>query len=548
MSLTRQRVAILVGVLATSIAVACGPEKVIDPGTGEPVWASVAPKTGTLRAISASLQLVVVDPLGKPVSGTLSSISWRAIESGIVQIDQTGKVTSISPGTARIVVESPTTADTATIQVRQDVAQVTVSPASPVIVVGSARQLTAALRDANGFAVADRAVTWSTNASGVASVSSSGLVTAVGAGTAIIAATSEGQSGTASITVSAPVTAPVATVTIAGTASLFPGQTSQLTATLRDAAGAVLTGRAVTWTSGTGSVATVSANGLVSAIAAGSTLITATSEGRSGTLSVTVSAAGGSTLDTLFYDGFETGALNDAGRWQDIFSTGASIVTAANEGIPARTGARVMKIQPPGVAITHFLSMATDTPNEHIKFAYSMYRNAGYADGGLRAGGIRGSATQWGSFGIGGSCPDSRPEEFFALYLTQPSNNNWALRLYNYWLGSQKLQLSPPVCIGTSGLGPNDSPQATYHDINFAPAAGRWYRYEVELHLNTPGVSDGWERVWVDGVLKIEHLNVKYRVNPLTRIRAITFDVGNTTTPGSFAYFDDVLITVNRVP
>jgi len=116
-------------------------------------------------------------------------------------------------------------------------------------------------------------------------------VTAVAAGTAQIVATSEGQSGNATITVNAPAPAPVASVTVAlSSGSLTIGQTTQATATMRDASGNVLSGRSVTWTSSNTSVATVSSAGLVTSVAAGSAQITATSEGRSGSAALTVNA------------------------------------------------------------------------------------------------------------------------------------------------------------------------------------------------------------------------------------------------------------------
>src|SRR5207245_300831 len=99
-------------------------------------------------------------------------------------------------------------------------------------------------------------------------------------------ATSEGQSGTASITVAG---APVASVTVTPPSASVPaGQTVQLTATLKDANGNVLTGRTVTWASNNTTVATVNSNGLVTTKVAGSATITATSEGQSGTAAITV--------------------------------------------------------------------------------------------------------------------------------------------------------------------------------------------------------------------------------------------------------------------
>ena len=129
-----------------------------------------------------------------------------------------------------------------------------------------------------------RAVAWSSNHTNVATVTSTGLVTAVAAGTASITATSEGQSGGATLTVT-PV--PVVTVTVsAPTTPMLVGSTQQLTATTRDGAGNMLTGRTVTWVSGNTSAVTVSPSGAtatITAVGPGTTTITATSESQSAT-------------------------------------------------------------------------------------------------------------------------------------------------------------------------------------------------------------------------------------------------------------------------
>src|SRR5207253_4712818 len=108
-------------------------------------------------------------------------------------------------------------------------------------------------------------------------------------GAATITATSEGQSGTASVTVAS---VPVAAVAVTPPTVTIPqGQTVQLTATPQDASGNALGGRVITWASGNTAVATVSGSGLVRAVAPGAATITATSEGQSGTASVTAAAA-----------------------------------------------------------------------------------------------------------------------------------------------------------------------------------------------------------------------------------------------------------------
>src|SRR6185295_17259301 len=55
--------------------------------------------------------------------------------------------------------------------------------------------------------------------------------------------------------------------------------------------GNVLGGRTVTWSSGAAGVATVSSQGLVTGVAGGSAQITATSEGKSGSATITVNAS-----------------------------------------------------------------------------------------------------------------------------------------------------------------------------------------------------------------------------------------------------------------
>lgn len=88
---------------------------------------------------------------------------------------------------------------------------------------------------------------------------------------------------------SAPPPVPVASILIdPASVSLTPGGTRTLTATTRDATGGVLPGRAITWTSANASVATVSTSGTVTAVAPGATTVTAASEGRSATVTVTV--------------------------------------------------------------------------------------------------------------------------------------------------------------------------------------------------------------------------------------------------------------------
>ena len=82
----------------------------------------------------------------------------------------------------------------------------------------------------------------------------------------------------------APAPAAVASVTVTpDTINLEAGGSAQLSATLRDANGNILQGRAVSWLSNNIEKATVTSNGLVQAHVAGNVTITASAEGKSGT-------------------------------------------------------------------------------------------------------------------------------------------------------------------------------------------------------------------------------------------------------------------------
>jgi serine/threonine protein kinase/alpha-tubulin suppressor-like RCC1 family protein len=85
--------------------------------------------------------------------------------------------------------------------------------------------------------------------------------------------------------------APVAAVMVTPTPiAIAVGRTAQLSVSLRDARGDLLTGRQVTWTSSDSTLARVSPSGLVTALAPGAVHMQVASEGITGTASVTVTA------------------------------------------------------------------------------------------------------------------------------------------------------------------------------------------------------------------------------------------------------------------
>ncbi|MGQ0647475.1 MAG: beta strand repeat-containing protein [Gemmatimonadaceae bacterium] len=246
----------------------------------------VSPTTASMR-VGATQQLTATPRDAQGAALANRFVSWVSGGPTVATVDQRGLVTAVGVGTALIVATSEEQRATVTVTVTPvTVAAVVVSPSIGTLTPGRTLQLNAAIVDDRAVPIPGKIATWSSSVSAVATVSSAGLVTAVAVGTTRITATSDGISGFATLTIT-PV--PVAAVMITPTSSsLNPGQTVQLAASARDANGNTITGRTTTWSSSATSVATVTANGLVTGVAAGSAQITATVDGVAGVAAVTV--------------------------------------------------------------------------------------------------------------------------------------------------------------------------------------------------------------------------------------------------------------------
>ena len=249
----------------------------------------IGPETASLTVgETQQFSATLLDDDGGSIPLAGRTLFWDSSNDNVALVSSSGRVTGRAPGTARIIVASEGKADTATVTVvAVPVSSVSVTPPSASITVGETVDFNAQPRDAEGNALTGRAVTWASSNTDVATVNGNGLVTARGVGTATIAATSEGQSGSATLTVTAP---PVASVVVSpSSATLTVGQSATLSADPQDAAGHSLEGRVVTWESSNNNVATVTGDGVVTAVAPGAATITARSEGRSGTATISVS-------------------------------------------------------------------------------------------------------------------------------------------------------------------------------------------------------------------------------------------------------------------
>lgn len=245
--------------------------------------------TPSLDTLSVS-ESVTLAASTRDAAGTVlpgRTVTFTSANTGIATVASNGQVVAVAPGSVTITATSEGRTATATIVVlARPVAAVNVTPTTNSVTVGNSAQLSARLTDSQGTVLTGRTTTWTSSSSAIATVDGSGRVTAVSPGNALITATSEGKSGTATVVVSA---IPVSTVTVTpSTGNLFTGSTLSLTATARAASGAVLEGRPITWTTGAQSVATVSSSGVVFGREAGTVIIFADIDGVRGSASITV--------------------------------------------------------------------------------------------------------------------------------------------------------------------------------------------------------------------------------------------------------------------
>ena len=227
-----------------------------------------------------------------PSNATDQNVTWSSDNESVATVDQNGRVTAVAQGGATI---------TAAVDGKSAKCSVTVNAAAPVPVTsvsldktslglteGDTETLTATVEPSDAT---NKNVTWSTSDASIATVTD-GVVTAVAPGTATITVTTEdgNKTATCAVTVTAA-TVPVTGVTLNKTStSLYVGDTETLTPTITpDNA----TNKNVTWSSDDTSVATVDASGLVTAVARGTAVITATAadgSGASASCTVTVSS------------------------------------------------------------------------------------------------------------------------------------------------------------------------------------------------------------------------------------------------------------------
>ena len=138
-----------------------------------------------------------------PSDATEKMISWSSSKSSIASVNQEGTVKALSKGTTVIKASAGGKTATCTVTVKaatEPVTSVTLNKTSLTLTIGETQTLKATVNPSNAT---NKSVTWSSDNTSIATVSSSGSVTAKAEGTAIVSVTTDdgGKTATCTITV-----------------------------------------------------------------------------------------------------------------------------------------------------------------------------------------------------------------------------------------------------------------------------------------------------------------------------------------------------------
>ncbi len=216
-----------------------------------------------------------------PYTGS-TTVAWSSSNPAILSVSASGVATGVSAGGARIIATatsgSVTVTNSLAVTVPQPLASVSISPGTASVASGGTQQLTAFPFTATGVVYIGAALSWSSSNTAAAVVDSTGLVTALTAGTTTITVTAVANgvtvSNSALITVTPPVLSAVQISPF--TNALVAGQTQLYAGTPLNQSGGTYAGATVTWVSSNPAIATISTNGFLTALAAGTTTVTAT--------------------------------------------------------------------------------------------------------------------------------------------------------------------------------------------------------------------------------------------------------------------------------
>ena len=212
-----------------------------------------------------------------PTTTSNPSVTWSSSNTSVATVSSSGVVTAKSTGAAVITAKTADGSNlsaSCNVTVKQLATSILLNLTDATIYTGNTLQLTATVSPSS---TSNPSVTWCSSNTSVATVSSSGVVTAKSTGTAVITAkTADGSNLSASCNVTVKQLA--TSISLNKTSeTLYMGNTLQLIATVYPNS---TSDKSVSWTSSNTAVATVSSDGLVTPKSTGTaTIIVRTKDG-----------------------------------------------------------------------------------------------------------------------------------------------------------------------------------------------------------------------------------------------------------------------------
>jgi len=220
-----------------------------------------------------------------------NSVSWSSSDTSVATITSGGLATAVKQGSTTISASGEVTGSTTLAVGPATLVSVAVTPANPSIPKGTTQPFSATGTYSDGSTLdLTSSATWVSSNTAVATISSGGLASGVAQGTSQVSASSGGLTGSTTLTVR-PAT-PVSIAITPSNPSIAKGTTQQFTATGTDSDGSTqdLTSSA-TWVSSNPAVATITAGGLASGAAQGTSQVSANFGGVTGSTTLTVGPA-----------------------------------------------------------------------------------------------------------------------------------------------------------------------------------------------------------------------------------------------------------------
>jgi len=196
------------------------------------------------------------------------TVTWTIDDETVATIAEDGTLTAVAPGRATVTATCGDKTATATIEVIVPLTSISLDKKTARIEKEGTTTLTVTYNPEDTTDAKD--VTWTSLNPSVATVDENGVVTAISAGTAVIKAQVGDKIDTCTVTVFVPLTG----IELKAETELLKGQTEKLTVQYLPADATEIPN--MTWTSSNAEVASVSADGTITALKEGTATITVT--------------------------------------------------------------------------------------------------------------------------------------------------------------------------------------------------------------------------------------------------------------------------------